>query len=604
MIYSADFETTTDINDCRVWAYGLYEIYKETFEYGIDINQMMERLNNGENHTLYFHNLKFDGEFVISWLFKHGFNYVKDRKDLDTNTFTTLISNMGQFYSIEICFHKKGRVKFGVKLYDSLKILPMSVDAIAKSFGLPLSKLSIDYHLKRDIGYVLNEQEQEYLKNDCKIVGMALKTLFEQNMTHMTTGSNALFDAKQRIGKKWNIWFPSPAYEMDQDIRKSYKGGYVYANPKYQGKDVSKGVVLDVNSLYPYVMYYCKLPFGQGLFFKGKYKPDKLYDLYVQRLECQFELREGYLPTIQLKKNLGFVPTEYIRSSNGETVDLCLTSVDLKLFLEHYEVNNLTYINGWMFKSSDTMFRDYIDYWINVKNQATIEGNKGMRTLAKLMLNSLYGKLALKPDVQSKHPYMVDDIVKYALGEVEQRKPIYIPAGTFITAWARDKTIRAAQQCYDRFLYADTDSLHLLGTEMPVGLEIDPVKLGAWKHEGSFTRGRYVRAKTYIERMKDYKNRIYEYEDGIKKKRKRFHVELKVIMFHVKHKGNSLNSQRMKDQLIKNKITCAGLPDRCYSQVTWNNFREGTIYEGKLMFKHVRNGIVLVDTNYSIKKGK
>jgi len=77
----------------------------------------------------------------------------------------------------------------------------------------------------------------------------------------------------------------------------------------------------------------------------------------------------------------------------GEIVCLVLTNIDLKLFLEHYNVYDLEYVSGWKFKSIQGIFTDYIDKWISRKNEATITGNKGQRTLAKLMLNSLYRKI-------------------------------------------------------------------------------------------------------------------------------------------------------------------------------------------------------------------
>lgn len=36
-----------------------------------------------------------------------------------------------------------------------------------------------------------------------------------------------------------------------------YRGGFTYCNPKYKEKIVGKGVVLDVNSLYPSILYGC-----------------------------------------------------------------------------------------------------------------------------------------------------------------------------------------------------------------------------------------------------------------------------------------------------------------------------------------------------------
>ena len=48
---------------------------------------------------------------------------------------------------------------------------------------------------------------------------------------------------------------------------------------------------------------------------------------------------------------------------------------------------------GWKFKGICGLFTDYIDKWVKVKTVATLSGNKGLRTLAKLMLNSLYRKV-------------------------------------------------------------------------------------------------------------------------------------------------------------------------------------------------------------------
>lgn len=553
-LFTADFETTTDPTDCRVWACGICEIGNpDNFTYMNDIDGFIEWTRKQRKITTYFHNLKFDGEFILCWLFENGFKFVADRRDLEKNTFTTLISDKGQFYSMEICFERKGKEKDCLTIYDSLKILPFSVAAIAKGFNLPISKLEIDYNETREKGHILTKEEVDYLRNDVEIMARALHILFEQGLTKMTQGSNALYDYKRTVGtKNFSKWFPIPEY--DSDIRQSYKGGFTYLNPKYKEIDLKEGIVLDVNSLYPSVMYYQPLPYGEGIFFKGKYEPDKIYNLHVQMFTCQFELKPGYIPTIQLKNNLAFVPTQYLESSDGEDVTLCLTNVDMELFFDHYVVYNIEWHSGWKFKSTVGLFKEYIDKWNKVKMESTINGNKAMRTLAKLMLNALYGKFALNPNVQSKIPWYDNGVVKYKLGEKESRDPIYIPVGTFITAWARYKTISSAQKVYDRFVYADTDSLHLIGTDIPDMLEVDPVKLGAWKHESTFTRARFIRQKSYIEEI-----------DG------------------------ELN------------ITCAGMPERCYQYVTWDNFHTGTSYDGKLGMTHVNGGIVLKDIPFSIK---
>lgn len=194
---------------------------------------------------------------------------------------------------------------------------------------------------------------------------------------------------------------------MIQIYEKHTKGGFTYLNPIYKEKNVQNITVLDINSLYPSVMYEKPLPFGEPIFFYGEYQKDNVYDLYIQMITCSFEIKENKIPTIQIKNNKSFFrANEYLTSSNNEIVCLVLTSVDLKLFLEQYKTEDLEYIAGWKFKSIKGIFTKYIDKWIQRKNEATLSKNQGQRTLAKLMLNSLYGKFATSLEAQSKIPYL------------------------------------------------------------------------------------------------------------------------------------------------------------------------------------------------------
>lgn len=285
-----------------------------------------------------------------------------------------------------------------VTFFDSLKIIPFSVDEIAKSFNLSISKLEIDYKKERPKGYVLTNEEKDYIKHDVLIVAKALKVLFDEDLKKMTQGSNALNDFKTMLTKsKFLHYFPPLDYDIDKDLRKAYKGGFTYLNPIYKEKDVEKGTVLDVNSLYPSVMYEKLLPFGEPVFFNGEYKKDNVYELYIQMITCSFKLKKNKIPTVQIKNNRSFFrENEYLENSQNEIVCLVLTNVDLKLFFEQYDVYDLDYVCGWKFKGIQGLFSSYIDKWISRKNEATISGNKGQRTLAKLMLNSLYRKICNK----------------------------------------------------------------------------------------------------------------------------------------------------------------------------------------------------------------
>lgn len=624
MLYTADFETTTDLEQTRVWAWGVCEIGNpDNFQHGTDIDSFIEFMKNSKNSTFYFHNLKFDSEFIWCRLFEMGFTFAKDRKEEATNTFSALIADPFAIYSAKIIFNKKGKNTQYAQLYDSLKIIPMGVDKVAKAFGLPISKLSIDYEKDRPIGYVLTKEEVEYLYHDVKIMALALKQMFDKGMTKITQASNAMANYKETIGEKtFERWFPKPYY--DKDVRRGYKGGFTHVMQRFKGLDWLQGLTLDVNSLYPWVMRYCPLPYGEPIPFQGKYKPHKMYPLYIQQLTCQFELKDGFIPTIQMKKDLRFVPTEYLTSSRNdegilEEVTLILTNVDLELFFEHYEVYNVEYIDGWMFKSSDKLFAEYVDFWTNEKVEASREKNKGKRTIAKLMQNALYGKFALNPVAKSKYPVMEDGKIKYIKGAETMKEPIYIPVGIFITSWARHKTLTSAQKMYDYFAYADTDSLHLifpipkimyemtedelgelttkdlqkLGLPIPDDLEIHPDKLGAWKIEQVFHRSRFLRPKCYVEDMNPP-----ETWDQPKYSTKFIKDWCETFGLDFEKEKEGYSSMYDTDKF---NITCAGMPDSCYQWVTWENFHVGKTYEGKLKPKHVQGGIVLVDDVYTIR---
>lgn len=500
LAFTADFETTTDPDDCRVWAFACCSIdTPDFFVYGNSIEEFMQWCVETGSCKLYFHNLAFDGSFIMDWAERNGWKWVESQDDAGCRTYETLISDMNQVYCITLQFYPGCRIK----IYDSLKIIPLSIAAMSKAFGLPMAKGSIDYSAYRAPGHELTEEEIEYIKGDVQIDAMAMKVFLDQGLTKMTAGSNALSDYKSMVGKEKGFRKVYPILTPDQDefIRKAYRGGYTYVNPRYQGKVIEGGIVLDVNSLYPSVMKSASgelLPHGKPEWFDGEPSEDDRMPLWVAMVTCSFKIKDRHLPCIQLKGNFRFKQTEYLESSDG-IVTFTVTNIDWSLICDQYEVYVEEWHGGYKFKCNDYMFKPYIEKWGKVKEQATIDGNKGMRFIAKRMLNSLYGKFATRIEVRSRKPVLENGVLRYRDLEPEVRDPVYLPVGVFITSWARNKTIRSAQANYDRFIYADTDSMHMVGTELPDNVDIDPVRLGAWDHESTFDKAKFLAQKCYVE---------------------------------------------------------------------------------------------------------
>lgn len=573
--YTADFETTTDPETAHVWSWESCVVGDpDNFCRGIDIESFIEYCS-WEDRIIYFHNLKFDSSYILSYLLTHGYTW-SNKRSLKKHEFSTLISNMGQFYSVTVCFGETTTT-----FYDSLKLIRLSVEQIAKAYGLTFRKLEIDYDKPRPEGYIPTDEEWEYQHADVAIMSQALHILFSEGLTKITQGSNALWDYKEIIGKKnFKRWFPVLPPEIDAFCRKSYKGGATQVHKIFANQEIGCGITLDVNSMYPWAMYEMFLPFGEPIYYTGKYRQDKLYPLYIQKLSCSFELKEGYIPTIQLKHSGLFRGTDFLESSDGNIVELTLTSVDLKLFLDHYNVYNVSWISGYKFMQSKNMFKEYIDKWYAIKAQATKDGNKGLRQIAKDMMNSLSGKFGLRPEVQEKIPYY-DEKLRFKLGEVEQRDSIYVPVVSFITSYGRDKALRSAQKNYDRFIYMDTDSLHLAGTELPTNLDIDSTKLGWWDLEKVWVRGYFIRAKTYIE------------EESVSRETMESMIK--------SEKAEPWQFYEVDGDTRILNITCAGMPKQCYKYVTYDNFRPSNWFDGKLMPVMTKNGITLVKKVFTIQ---
>ena len=595
--FSADFETTTDENDCRVWAYAVCNIDDPSdFRYGNSIEDFIKFCAEPKiNYKLFFHNLKFDASYVLTYLFFAGYTWIKDKKEKRDKTFTTLITDMGQFYSITIYFKVTGHHTNKVEIVDSLKIFPnFSVERVAEGFKLPIRKLEIDYKAKREVGHKLTKQEVDYIRNDVEIMARALKEMFIRGLTKMTIASDAMNNFKDHfIGfrKKFPILPP----EVDKDIRKSFRGGFTYVNDIWKEKEVGHGITLDINSLYPSCMttpYF--LPYDFPRFFEGKYEHDGIYPLYVQSLTCKFDIKPGKIPSIQIKNSLSFIPNEYLKTSNGEPVTLYLTKPDYELFMEQYDVKDIKYNGGWKFKQAIGLFDNYVNYWTEQKIKAGKEGNAPLRQISKLMLNSLFGRFAISGKAMQKQPILDHEgIVRYVLQEEEDRETLYIPVAAFITAYGRNKTIRTSQIIRDftlkkygedRYFYSDTDSIHANLSdedleELKDVIKIDDYKLGYWAKEAEFDRAMYIRQKCYIEEIN---GKLHTTIAGMPK------YLAPLITFENFKRGFSTEGLTLKEML--DLASANGATEEELKKL-----------HPKLTYKYVKGGVILADTDFTIK---
>lgn len=558
----ADFETTTTAEDCRVWAWGFALTDSPNYddvEIGNNIESFLDRMAEF-NSICYFHNLKFDGQFIIYWLLTNGFTHVVERDLYEEKTFKTIIDGMGKFYSITVKWVTGHTTEFR----DSLKKLPMGVKRIANAFNLETSKGEIDYTAFRSVGHKITPEEEDYLRRDVSIIAQAMAEVIANGMSKLTVASDAMSEFKELTGSNhFAKLFPVLSDVEDLEIRRAYRGGFTYADPRHKGHKTRGGIVLDVNSLYPSVMKSQMIPYGEPIYQRGEVEPTEARPLIIFSVTFTAKLKPGFIPCIQIKGNNMFMGTEYL-TEILEPTTLSVTNVDWELYNDHYNIEVLAYNGGFKFHAMAGMFDTYINKWSEIKANEV----GGKREIAKLHLNSLYGKFASNPNVTGKIPVLTDGVVKLVRGEDETRDPVYTAAGVFITAYARDICIRSAQANYDTFAYADTDSLHLLRDTVPETIDVHPSRLGAWKFEYGFDAAYYIRPKAYLERRTYQINKAGERDESVAGK-------------------------------YENRI--AGLPVHISEVLTFEDLVPGTILHGKLNPKTVPGGVILKDVPFELK---
>lgn len=640
-----DFETTVYKGQVHteVWASALVELYKDTVKIDHSLQDTFDYLRSLKDSCIvYYHNLKFDGSFWLSFLLvdlklkQATWTPDKDKptqvewlqeKDMPNNSFKYTISDKGQWYTIVI----KTGGKF-IEIRDSLKLLPFSVKRIGQAFKTKHQKLEMEYEGFRYAGCEITEQEKEYIANDVLVVKEALEIMFDEGHEKLTIGSCCLEEYKRIMGEQdYNMFFPDMTEfaieeiysypNADEYIRRSYRGGWCYLVKGKEGKVYEGGgLTADVNSLYPSMMHSesgNRYPVGNPYFWSGNIIPDdalKGERYYFIRIKTRFYIKDGKLPFIQIKNSFLYRGTEclettdikdpttgdyystYLDSKGNEQdtrVILTLTCTDYELLKEHYELVDFEILDGCWFFTEIGIFDEYINKYREIK----INSKGAKREQAKLFLNNLYGKMASSTDSSFKLAYEKENkTLGFSAVSAHNKKAGFIPVGSAITSYARNFTIRVAQQNYhgvDKrgFIYADTDSVHCdLTIDELKGVTIHKSAFCCWSHESTWDKAIFVRQKTYIEHVVE--------EDGEPVEKPFYTIKCAGMPDKCKKlfeaslpDGNKLELDKLSDEEKEFVSTPRELTD----------FKIGLRVMGKLRPKRIRGGILLEDSYYQMR---
>lgn len=639
-----DFETTVykGQENTEVWASASVELFTEDVHIFHSIGEQFDYfVNLNSNIIVYYHNLKFDGAFWLSYLlvdlgFKQAYDQLSDNyydiewqneKDMKNNTFKYSISDKGMWYTIIIKVNNHI-----IEIRDSLKLLPFSVKRIGKSFATKHKKLDMEYTGFRYSGCVITDEEKEYIKNDVLVVKEALEIMFQEGHKKLTIGSCCLAEYKAIVGKEDYAILHPDIYAIPLDtnkhkytnagewIRKSYRGGWCYLCKGKENRVFTNGTTADVNSLYPSMMSSesgNRYPIGKPQFWYGNKIPDEALKpnrYFFVRIKTRFYIREGKLPFIQIKSSLLYKGTEALESTDvydrktdqyythyidldgnvrDTRVEMTLTMTDYYLFLEHYEPVDFEILDGCWFYSQIGIFDEYIEKYKKIK----LESTGALRELAKLFLNNLYGKMASNTDSSFKLAYVKEDkTIGFVPINASDKEAGYIPIGSAITSYARNFTIRAAQKNYhgvDKrgFIYADTDSIHCdLEPHEIVGINVHDKNFCCWKLESCWDTAIFTRQKTYIEHIthedcepveKPYNN--IKCAGMPQKCKDLFDLSMKG---YVEQDGDNYSDEEREFLSTKRELT---------------DFKVGLKVPGKLRPVRIRGGVLLVETTYEMR---
>lgn len=655
-----DFETTVFAGQTytEVWASAVVEIGTENVLIFNSIDKTWDYLLSlDKDIMIYYHNLKFDGEFWLQYFLNilalpqavkdvDNFGHLKTfckQSEMPERSFKYIISDMGQWYEMTVRINGHYIV-----FRDSLKLLPFSVRKLGQDFKTKHQKTSIEYKGERHAGGYISPEEKQYIANDVFVVKECLEEMFAQGHKKMTIASCCMAYFKKQFGldnfglHDWRAHFPDLSlFKLDPEIygtdnadayiRKSYYGGWCYVAAGKENKLYKNGITADVNSLYPSMMSHeasgNEYPVGLPQFWRGKIPYDKWVNwkykpLFFVRFKCRFYLKKGKLPFIHIRKDPHYKANEnlitsdikdkktgkytrYYYGDNGEICDsvvtLTLTSVDFELFKEHYIIEDLEILDGCYFATASYLFDIYINHFAKIK--MTESGAK--RSIAKLFLNSLYGRFSASKHSNFRVAFQdpITGETKFYTVEANDKQIGYIPVGSFCTSYARNFTIRHAQANYygpdePGFIYADTDSIHCdLPAEALKNIETSDTEFCKWKLESSWDKAVFVRQKTYVE--------------------------------HVTHENLIPVQQLKKPKEPYYNIRCAGMPERCKDLFVWSiegvpeeekkkglseeeqeflqakrtieDFKQGLVVPSKLLPQHLPGGVVLVETTFEIR---
>ena len=304
-----------------------------------------------------------------------------------------------------------------------------------------------------------------------------------------------LLSPKAHLKRLVALLFPSiKPSDLDQ-MRQFYNGGLTTLNWSKMGLVQEQVNYFDINSAYPNAMLAGDFPIGKPVFGNKKGYDFKLVEV---ELLSDCSVKDTHLPFIFIRSEKG--SKFYLKTLPKKEI-IYLTGEEFKQFKKSYK-GKYEAVVKYSFKtiSGKKLFGQFVNHWYSIKQK---KENPILSLVAKLMLNSLYGKFGSKNRKESKilNPEKVKHWNKEQLSMTKWENETgvfesayFLPIGIKITADVRLKLVTTVASNYSNFLYADTDSIAFLNDHR---IKTGP-NLGEWKLENENVNMLVAGKKRYL----------------------------------------------------------------------------------------------------------
>mgnify|MGYP003575035696 CR=1 FL=1 len=442
---------------------------------------------------------------------------------------------------------------------DSVRLMPLKLDELGKAFGLGRKvKLDMSYD---DLGKPENQPKmREYLEADCVILHRALEkmqaTINELGgQVGITLPATSLDTFRRRYQQEdihINRHFREcPEFQKKADgtvnkeddsrckgclhdfVRDAYFGGPAQIfRMRFEPYDdtsrpwsagggyVDKAELYDINSHYPAAMLE-PMPVGDAFVLEGLSEKQVFANSarMVGMVDCDVEIpSDCYLPPLPVKSKEGklIFPTGKLRGTwDAEELKL-LPLVGGRIVRTRRSV--------WY--ESKPIFARFIRHLWQFRDKKRKGWNEGMDFIAKVLLNSLYGKFAMVEErsriliaPESPLGLVCMDMAADVWSENIYIDPPYIVAqlSAHVTAVARVRLwelLTSILKQGGRIYYTDTDSVVCSGVTLSTGTGLGELKL-----ESTITHAEFVLPKLYlVETVEKQKRKTEEVHTKVKAK--------------------------------------------------------------------------------------